>query len=361
MKAIAVALIGGAVWLSAAGAQPADLDGYFIALSGCEANRKKDTDNPGNIRLEPMRAYEMLARNDTPGTHYRVRVPGAPEIEARWVAMSCGAFAPQDALITAGNQPGAGGEPVAPDTPGGTAGLSPDGIEYVLAASWQPGFCATPNGRDKPECRSQSPDRADATRFSIHGLWPDDLDDTAIFPCYCDRGAPASCRGSQEAERSIDLSDAVLQELAVAMPGVQSSLHLHEWSKHGTCYEDDRTDADRGADPDEYFSETIALLEQLNASPVQDLFEAKLGDTVSRQEIEAAFDQAFGAGAGERVLVRCFRAGGENVITELWIGLKGAVTPSADLAALIRAAPTTEISTNTRSCNGGRVVKVGAE
>lgn len=349
------ALVFGAALLigvtGSAQAQQVDLEGYLIALSHCEANIRRDSNNPGNVRLEPMRAYRMIARNSTPGTHYRIAIPGAPENEARWVAMSCGDYAPQDTLVLAGGGATGGG--------GGDGALAPDSIEYVLAASWQPGFCATSAGRDKEECRTQTADRADATRFSIHGLWPDDLDDIAIFPCYCDRGAPVSCAGSQNRDTSINLSPHVLAALRIAMPGVMSDLHLHEWPKHGSCYEDDKSGADTGADPDEYFSETMALLEALNGSAVQDLFEAKLGEVIRREEIEAAFDASFGAGAGDRVLVRCSRVNGENIIGALWIGLKGDISAEPDFAALIQAAPETEASADDRSCNSGRVVRVG--
>ncbi len=77
------------------------LKGNFIAFEKCEANKKKTSDNPGNIRLEPLYAYEMIGRNSTPGTHYQVKVVGAPVTEARWVPMTCGAFAPQDQLVVA--------------------------------------------------------------------------------------------------------------------------------------------------------------------------------------------------------------------------------------------------------------------
>lgn len=335
---------------SPAMAQQVVLEGYFIALSDCEATRKKETDNPGNVRLELRRAYDMIARNDTPGTHYQIRVPGAPETEARWVPMSCGAFAPQDALVLTGGT-------VPPASPG-ASGLAPDSIELVLAASWQPAFCATSAGRNKQECLSQTPERFDATHFSLHGLWPDDLDDKTIFPCYCDRGAPIGCGSSQARETSIELSAPVLERLEVAMPGVQSGLHLHEWPKHGACYEDDKTGPDAGADPDEYFSASMAALEALNASSVRQLFADHLGEVLTRNQIEAAFDDAFGDGAGERIVIRCSRVGGENIISELWISMKGDLGEPADLRGLIQAAPPTSISSNNSSCASGRVVRV---
>jgi ribonuclease T2 len=341
-----IVLAAATAMLSIAAATPAwaqpRLEGYFIALSECAANKKKDSDNPGNVHLQLMHAYEMLARNATPGTHYQVKVPGAPGSESRWVPMNCGAYAPKESLIVAG---------------GGTPTLPPDSIEFVLAASWQPAFCKSSAGQGKPECTLQTPDRFDATHFSLHGLWPDDLDNKAIFPCYCDRGAPVSCGGSQARDTSINLSQAVRDKLAVAMPGTQSGLELHEWPKHGSCYEDDKT-ADTGADPDEYFTEMMALIDALNASPVQALFESRIGGSLTRAEIETAFDDGFGAGAAARLIIRCGGSGANRVISELWIGLKGDITPTSDFAALIQAAPPTASSTNDTSCAGGKVVEV---
>jgi len=353
IRRILLACVVPIVAAQTAAAQQVSLEGYFIALMHCAANKKKDSDNPGNVSVEAMRAYSMVARNATPGTHYQITVPGAPVTESRWVPMTCGAYAPKSALVIAGGGSGPG------PSPGG--GLPPDSIEYVLAASWEPAFCASAAGQGKPECASQTPQRFDATHFSLHGLWPDDLDDRAIFPCYCERGPPVSCSGSQPRDTSIAISQAVMSELEVVMPGVQSGLHLHEWPKHGSCYEDDKTGADAGATPDEYFTEVLALMRQLNDSPVQVLFADHLGEMLSREQIEAAFDQAFGAGAAERVIIKCNGTGGNAVISELWIGLKGDITPTSDLASLILAAPPSATATNESSCAGGRVLKVRAD
>ena len=222
-------------------------------------------------------------------------------------------------------------------------------------ASWQPGFCSTNAGQNKDECETQTADRPDATQFSIHGMWPDDLDNKDIFPCYCNLGTPIACDQNSADDSTISLSPAVRAKLDIAMPGTQSDLHLHEWTKHGTCYEDFLSSADAGADPDEYYGDTMALLGQLNASAVRDLFVAHLGQDLTAAEIEAAFDTAFGAGAGQRVVVRCDRNSG--VITEMWIGLKGEISAASDLGALILAAPPTTTSTNATSCSGP-VVKV---
>jgi ribonuclease T2 len=335
------------------------LRGYFIALSDCAANKKKDSDNPGNVHLEVLRAYEMLGRNTTPGTHYQVKVPGAPVTEQRWVPMGCGAYAPQDSLVLAD---GGDTQPRPDDgdgSGGGGSGLKPDSIELVLAASWEPAFCATGAGQGKIECETQTRDRPDATQFSIHGLWPDDLEDARHFPCYCDRGGAQGCN-SQPPDAAIDLSAAVRDELLVLMPGAHSGLELHEWPKHGSCYEDDESGADNNADPDEYFTETMMLVRALNDSAVKDLFVDHIGATLTRDQIEASLDQAFGAGAGARVFVDCQSADGDRMITELRINLQGDVSEPVDLASLILAAPPVSVSGTETGCESGRVVEVTA-
>jgi len=234
--------------------------------------------------------------------------------------------------------------------------LADDSIELVLAASWQPGFCATEAGRNKRECESLTSGQPQASRFSLHGLWPDDLDDAEIFPCNCDSGPPTDCRESRKGGAP-DISAPVMERLRAAMPGVESGLHRHEWVKHGACYEDDLTSFDRGADPDEYFSEAIALLDVLNTSPVRRLFTDNLGGRLTRAEIRDAFDAAFGQGAGARARLVCSRVGGENVITEIRVNLAAGVTARPDLGALIQAAPTVETSGGGAGCSGGMVLR----
>jgi ribonuclease T2 len=237
--------------------------------------------------------------------------------------------------------------------------LEADSLEAVLAATWQPSFCATRHGKTTAECQSLTPDRADARQFSLHGLWPDDLDDFAIFPCFCDIGMPRSCSRTLKDNRgSVDLAPELLARLTTAMPGVQSNLHLHEWTKHGSCYEDDKTSADRGADANEYFSEAMAVLVKLNESKVRALFNARLGSRITREEIERAFDEAFDPGAGERVLVKCGSAGREDIIIELRINLKGDLSKD-DLKALIHAAPPIRDSSKDTGCDAGTIVKAG--
>jgi ribonuclease T2 len=79
---------------------------------------------------------------------------------------------------------------------------------YVLALSWEPGFCATTSGHTA-ECRAPK-------GFVLHGLWPQL--EGGSYPSNC-QGPPLSA--DQERQWGPLYADPSLIE--------------HEWPKHGTC------------------------------------------------------------------------------------------------------------------------------
>jgi ribonuclease T2 len=134
-------------------------------------------------------------------------------------------------------------------------------------------------------------------------------------------------------------------QLASAMPGVKSGFDRHQWIKHGTC---------SGYLADEYYGRALTLLAALNRSDVQKIFEANRGSVLKEAEIKAAFDTAFGPGAGDKVKMRCRKDGDRRIITGLTIGLgEGA---GDDLAALIAAAGKTRFG-----CAEGVVDEAGLQ
>jgi ribonuclease T2 len=282
------------------------MDGCFVATAACPAVRSiSSANNPGGIVTEVDRAYELLGANraDEP-SHFQIRIAAADPRE-RWVEVGCGD------VVAACDLPDV---PPQPPEEASSSG-------YVLAASWQPAFCQI--HRSKTECRAQTQERFDSAHFALHGLWPQPRDNV-----YC--GVSHRQRADGEAGRwsnlpPIELTDATRAALDAVMPGTQSSLERHEWIKHGTCY---------GDTAEEYFVESLQLMNQLNASPVRVLFADRIGELVTAAELRAAFDQAFGGGAGNRVEIAC--SGG--LITELRIHLDGAITGTTRLAELIAAA-----------------------
>ncbi|MCF1184492.1 ribonuclease T(2) [Marichromatium gracile] len=298
----------------------APLSATLIAERACPATVAIRHDaNPGAIHLDPGTRYPVVGANrpDQP-SHYLLRLQGA-EPSQRWVAHDCGRLVE---VADTATPPVPTGEP-----------------RYLLAVSWQPAFCER-RGR-APECRDQTPQRFDARAFSLHGLWPQPRDNV-----YCD--VPAKARalsrdGDWQRLPALALAPDTRRELDRVMPGTRSALHRHEWVKHGSCY---------GDDPEGYFADSLRLLAALNASPVRDLFVSRIGQHLRASEVRAAFDRAFGKGAGERVQLVCH----DGLISELRLALKGPIEAGHGLDALLRAAPP-----RAAGCKGGRVDRAGRD
>jgi ribonuclease T2 len=310
---------------------------------------KKGT-NPDGARLVPGTRYQLLGKNKEDASHYRVRVEGVSPAE-RWVEVDCGRLTSDAAF--------GGAQPVEADKPGGAPleqklegnGVAAKEVEFepdspdapsppgrfVLAASWQPAFCEL-RGR-RPECRPGSTD-ARKPAFSLHGLWPQAGDRGSSEDSFCgvsERSRDIAERGPWSRLPALDLENVTRARLEAVMPGTESNLHRYQWTKHGSCY---------GTGPDSYFRHSAALMDQLNASAVRELFARNLGRHLSARDIRGAFDKAFGDGAGKRVRVRCT----DGMVTELQIGLRGRVSESVPLSRLIQSA-----KRRSAGCRGGRI------
>lgn len=288
------------------------MEGCLVAERACPATRSiRRESNPGDVQLEVGRTYELLGANKVAATHFQVRVPTASP-DARWVEVSCGRTVEECDLSSGdGDEPPVNGASWA---------------DNLLAVSWQPAFCET--HRTKTECASQTDDRFDATHLALHGLWPQPRDRAY---CGVDTATKTIDRhGRWDLLPPVALTEATAKTLDEVMPGIRSMLERHEWIKHGTCY---------SATAEEYYRESLQLMRELNASPVRELFAENIGSSIRLDEIRAAFDTAFGAGAGERVTINCKRAGGRNLITELRINLVGEITETSTLKDLLMAAP----------------------
>ncbi len=189
------------------------------------------------------------------------------------------------------------------------------------------------------------PDRFDASHFSLHGLWPEPQGNV-----YCNVTTAvrrADERGDWYAVAGLQLSAETALELRKVMPGTQSGLERHEWIKHGTC---------SGGAPEKYYAATLALVKAVNASSLRALFADNVGNALTADTIRASFDEAFGQGAGSRVLVDCSRDGPRTLIGEIRIALSGDISETPDLSALLAAAPT-----QPRGCPAGEVDPVGQQ
>lgn len=209
--------------------------------------------------------------------------------------------------------------PAQPDRPAGGEGTT----RHVLALTWQPGFCLT-----RPalaECTEAGRQTAPGG-LALHGLWQ-------VRKSYC--GIDAALKRRDRTGRWSDLPELVLAErtakrLAAAMPGTASGLDRHQWLMNGTCH---------AATAEDYYGRSLDLLDTVNGSAVGAFFEAHAGETVTMAAVAAAFDAAFGSGAGERVRLRCRAVDGRTVVTGLTIGLASA---DGDLRTSIQGAAVTK-------------------
>jgi ribonuclease T2 len=312
------------------------LDGSFVASANCSAFQSiRKQSNP--VALEAGHSYQIVAANKEAASHFLIIVPGAKP-ERRWAPVSCG--------TREGGQAVDQGAAEAPKTDGGKTPGKQQGkqrTQYVLAASWQPAFCETKP--DKVECRTQTAERFDASHFALHGLWPQPR---SLSYCRVERPQIEDDKAGRWSELpAVALEPATAEELNKVMPGTQSHLERHEWTRHGTCY---------GTMAEEYFADTLALMRALNGSAVQQLFASHAGQFLSFADISKAFDQSFGEGAGSRVRMQCARDNGRLIISELTIGLTGDITPQSSFADLIAAAQPTKTE-----CPGGIVDMAGQQ
>jgi len=332
LRAAAYALVAAIsiLGLSDRASAEVSLDGTFVASKECPAFQsfRKQT-NPGDVRIEAGQSYKLIAGNAPAPTHYRVEIEGASPPE-RWVDADCGSVSGAEQATASG---------AAAEAP---AKLKQPAV--ILSLSWEPGFCATMS--DKTECAAETPLGFDATHLSLHGLWPQPRGKQY---CKVDRNVVDTDRRHDWKDLpAVTLSAIVRQHLEQVMPGTQSFLERHEWIKHGTCY--------YGEDAETYFTEAEALVDEVNSSPVRNLFVSHAGKALSASDVRAAFDAAFGNGAGSRVRLSCTRDGSRRLLTEITIGLSGRLESGKKLSNLMLGA----LGSDNVGCPTGLVIAVSS-
>lgn len=260
------------------------MSGVFTVEKSCDAHRSiRKQSNP--VALKKGQKYTVKAKNKPAPSHYLIDIPN--QSIGSWVAVECGSLA---------------GGTVAPST-----SKKSKGNEYLLALSWQPGFCST--HKSKKECKNADSSLPSAKALSLHGLWPQPRDNAYCGVSEADKTIDR--RGRWDLLKKLDLTSDTVKALSVAMPGYASLLQRHEWVKHGTCY---------SKDAETYYKDSIRLTNNFNDSPVAALMKSSKGKSLTLKAIRASVAKSFGKQAASSVALRCGR---KNQITELWIGLKG--------------------------------------
>jgi len=188
---------------------------------------------------------------------------------------------------------------------------------YLLALTWQPGFCANATHAAFAECKSAAKDKA---RLVLHGLWPDwdvngdgkrNADDD--FCILNRKEIMALDSGNWLKLPPVQLSEASSSDLKGAMPGIAAGLERHEWWKHGTCSE---------LTAEDYFATAIVLMRQVERGALARLLVDHAGGKLERRELLEAFAQDFGKDATRALVLDCTKNGGDTALTEIRLRLK---------------------------------------
>lgn len=158
---------------------------------------------------------------------------------------------------------------------------------YVLAITWQPGFCEHVEGSArKPECEWMAKGRLQVDHLTLHGLWP--------FRRECGTGY-GQCGG-----RPLDLRRETIEYIRPWMPNfyVETNFGAYEWRKHGTCQ--------TAMEDDTYFRRAVDAVATVNGSPPGRYLVEHIGGAISKRTFLAKVNSAVGdSRAGNSFLLLC--------------------------------------------------------
>ncbi|KTD22734.1 ribonuclease, T2 family [Legionella lansingensis] len=281
--------------------------GKFEANKSCPVyvSKNKKT-NPDNLFVKPSERYEIREINCPENPDWlRIEIPNIKQ-PLRWVSAECGEYSYQAKGKT-------------------TCEQLPDLADsYILALSWQPGFCQTYGSEaGKPECKTLSADSYQANHLVLHGLWPNqDI-------CGQNYGFCGTEQKKNHCDYSpVNLTTTVAQELRQFMPSYAagSCLERHEWNKHGSC---------QARSSDAYFSLAIRLNREVNQTVFGQFLSEHVGETVVREQLREMMAKSFGPDAKYKVYLGCKN----GMLVDIYIQLPALIPQDEPLLSLVKKAP----------------------
>lgn len=326
MKAPLALLFAGLVglWPSvSAWAEPAQ--GGFVASQRCEAFQSiRKRSNPDGLKVQPGQRYEVVEVNRRDFDWLRIRVPGTAT-PLRWVFADCGAVEGLSFNTGAVAQPAGGGDICTrPDQHDG----------YVLAATWQPGFCehARYDGK-KPECESLDSGELQISHLTLHGLWPNRQSCGQRY---------GHCPGPE-----MKLSPETLAYVRPWMPNFRygTSFGRYQWDKHGVCQTQ--------MDDDAYFRRAVDLVRQLDQSAAGQYLAANIGGAISKDAFYRKVDEDFGSRAARNnFLLIC----SGKYLQEIRVSLPRELKPADSLVGVVDGQFATSQPSDRSECRADRIL-----
>jgi ribonuclease T2 len=293
------------------------VSGDFTASATCPAFQsfRKET-NPDNTQLIINRRYEALSINNKDWQWIQLRIPGASPA-VRWVNKYCGtADFKLNGNSNSNSNSNSNTNNNSHQNPN-SCQIPNDFDSYVLAVTWQPGFCEHVNyKRHKPECDAINSGKKTISHLTLHGLWPNKRS-CGINYGYCDSKA------------TLNLSAATIKTISPWMPNFfyQDNFGEYQWKKHGAC---------QNLNDDDYFLTAIDLVKKVNASPIGLYIKQNIGKTVSVSEFKNQLTQTLGFNAVNRIRLSCSKS---RYLTEIQLNLEQDFNPSDNLVSQLEKAP----------------------
>ncbi|ASQ44748.1 ribonuclease T2 family protein [Legionella clemsonensis] len=283
------------------------VNGNFAATKYCPAYLSKNKkNNPDNLMVIPSQNYPIREINRPVNPDWlRIELSNAAH-SLRWVSTECGTY-----YVDANGKTSCEQSPGLADS-------------YVLALSWQPGFCQTYGYEaGKPECFKLPADSYQATHLVLHGLWPNQQ---ICGESYGFCGVEAKKHHCDYP--AISLSKEVSQDLQQFMPSYAagSCLERHEWNKHGSC---------QVLSSDAYFALAIRLNREANQTSLGQFLHEHVGETVKREQLRTMVRESFGENAAYKIFLGCKN----GILVDIFIQLPALIPQTDSLQTLVNKAP----------------------
>ncbi|MDP1604580.1 MAG: ribonuclease T [Legionella sp.] len=284
-----------------------NVDGSFEANNSCPAyiSKNKKT-NPDDLLIQPNTTYKLLEINRQNNPDWlRIVVPDN-QFSQRWVSANCGVATYQHP------------KPQSCELSPGLAN------SYIIALSWQPGFCETYGYEaGKAECRHLSANSYSASHLVLHGLWPNQ------DACGDHYGFCTTVPKTHHCDYApLNLSEPVASVLKGVMPGFAfgSCLERHEWNKHGSC---------QFLSTDDYFAMAARLTSEADQTALGIYLHDHRGQQVTRTQLQERAGASFGTEAISKVYFGCKN----GVLVDIFIQLPALLAENESLVALVKKAP----------------------
>ncbi|NGZ85306.1 ribonuclease T2 family protein [Duganella aceris] len=277
--------------------------GTFTATKSCEAfSSFAKRSNPGAVQVAPGTAYVVREINKADYDWVRVEVPGA-QPSLRWVQRGCGTPALEDK------------QAAIPRDGGGVCSVANKQDSYVLAITWQPGFCEHVSYKGtKPECDAMNKGALPAKTLSLHGLWPNKKE------CGTQYG---SCTGEAFA-----LTKETIDKVAPWMPNFfyERTFGAYEWNKHGKC---------QSLPPDEYFIKAVSAVKVVNDSEVGKIVLGSVGKSFRVSEFFDRVKARYGDKVAGSITLVCTQ---HKYLQEIRVSLPLEFSAERDLTTMVGSA-----------------------